>query len=164
MLKKIKNKHLELFSFTLLTLWVISPLIEYIFKIGFKKLYTHYFTTITYIIGFLGIIVYIIYLIKLKKKEKLSIKKFIPELLLIISIIATLLSKDQYMSFFGDTYRKEGLFVYIMYIGFLLSASIIKDKKYINYLFEGMIFICLIKVFCGSKAYAGHLSLYPVFA
>ena len=64
--------------------------------------------------------------------------------MLIISVISTLVSKDSYMSFYGETYRKEGLLVYIMYIGFLLSASIIKDSKYLNYLFKTMIIICLI--------------------
>ena len=148
MLTKIKDKYLEFSSFIILMLWVISPLIEYFLKIGYRHLYTHYFTTIIYIGGSVGIILYIIYLAKLIKSGKINIKKFIPELilftLLIISIISTIVSKDSYMSFYGETYRKEGLLVYIMYIGFLLSASIIKDSKYLNYVFKTMIIVCLI--------------------
>ena len=148
MLAKIKDKYLEFSAFIILMLWMISPLVEYILKIGYRHLYTKYFTTTIYIIGSVGIILYIIYFIKTIKKKNISIKNFIPEIilliLLIISVISTIVSKDSYMSFYGETYRKEGLLVYIMYIGFLLSASIIKDSKYLNYLFKTMIIVCLI--------------------
>lgn len=148
MLKKIKISHLELFSFIILWLWIVSPVIEYIFKIGYKNLYMHYFICTIYFIGSIGIITYIIYLIKLIRQEKISIKRFVPEILLIvlliISIVSSFLSEHPQMSFFGDTYRKEGLIVYTMYIGFILLSSIIKDSKYIKYLFMGMIVVCLI--------------------
>ena len=148
LLNFIKNSHLEIFSCFLLLLWTISPLVEYILKCFNTKFYTHYFSTIIYIIGSFGFLIYIIYFIKFKKKEKLNIKKFIPELLLfvllIISIIATILSDNPHLSFFGEIYRKEGLLVYIMYIGIILLSSTIKNDKYIKYLSLSIIIICLL--------------------
>ncbi len=144
--KKIK---LELLSFIILMLWAISPIIEYFFKkYCSNTYYTHYFTNIIYLIGILGILIYIFYFIKLNKKENNKIKYFIPEILIIallnLSLIASFLSDNSYLSFFGESYRKEGLIVYIMYIGFILLSSIIKDNKYIKYLFLSMIISCLV--------------------
>ena len=144
----ITFNQIEFFSFIMLMLWVLSPIVEYIFKSHFHELYTYYFTYSIYLIGFTGLIIYTLYTIKLKKEKSLNIKSFIPEILLtillIISIIATILSKNPHLSFFGNTYRKEGLLVYIMYIGFILLSSTIKDHKYIKYLFGSMIIACLI--------------------
>ena len=144
----IKNEYIEQFAFILLFFWTISPMIEYILKNYYTNFYTYYFTFITYFIGLFGIVIYIVYIIKNKVKKKYSIKRFIPEILililLIISIIASILSKNTHLSIFGEAYRKEGLFVYIMYIGFILLASIIKDSKYIKLLFKSMIISCLI--------------------
>ena len=148
MLNKLKNKYLELLSFIILMMWAISPLVEYIFKNKLFGLYTHYFTFIIYVIGFLGFICYAFYFTKLVKTKKASIKQFIPEILLgillLISIISTILSENPQLSLLGEKYRREGLYVYIMYIGFILAASIIKDSKYIKYLFFCMIAICLL--------------------
>ncbi len=146
-LNLISDKALEITSFVLLLLWVISPVVEYIFKNHFDKLYTHYFTNIIYVIGSLGILIYIFYIIKLNKKKKIDFNHYIPEILifilLILSINSTLVSDNSYLSIFGESYRKEGLLVYVMYIGFALLASIIKDSKYIKYIFNGMIISCL---------------------
>ena len=119
MIKKLINKYLELITLIILMMWAISPLVEYILKHKLYGLYTRYFTFIIYVIGFLGIVCYALYFITLIKKKKISIKQFIPEillvLLLLISIISTILSENSYLSFFGESYRREGLFVYIMY-------------------------------------------------
>lgn len=45
------------------------------------------------------------------------------------------------MSLWGESYRKEGLIVYIMYVGILLLTSIIKDSKYIKYVFKSIILV-----------------------
>ena len=164
----IKTNHLELFSFITLLLWVISPLVEYINRLYGLILYTNYFSNITYLIGILGIITYIIYFIKFKRKEKINIKQFIPEILLIIllflSIIASIISKNPQLSFFGESYRKEGLIVYIMYIGVLLMSSIIKDSKYIKYLTKIMITVCLIvtinPLFRNDFSYVGFTNMF----
>ena len=144
----IKDDYLEKISLGILILWVISPLIEYIFKNYYENFYTFYYGFMVYFIGFFGIITYFIYFIRLKSRKKINIKNFIPEILiiilLVISIISTILSENFSLSLFGEFYRKEGLIVYVMYIGILLLASIIKDSKYINYLFKCMIIVCLI--------------------
>lgn len=141
-----KNIGLEFYSFILLLLWTISPVIEYILKIYNRRLYTHYFTSMIYIIGFLGIVFYIYSFIK--SKEKFSIRKYIPEILLIIlliiSIISTLMCESPHYSFWGGSYRKEGLLVYIMYIGFILMASRIKNDKYIKYLINSIIISAIV--------------------
>lgn len=143
-----KDQYLEELSFIILFLWTISPMVEYIFKNYHEVFYTIYYNLITYVIGVSGFILYAIYIFKLRKKDKLTIKKLIPEILilslLIISIIATILSKNPHLSLFGESYRKEGLIIYIMYIGIILLASIIKDTKYIKYLFQSIIISCFV--------------------
>ena len=147
-LNLIDIKDIELFSLITLMLWAISPIIEYIFRNYYVNYYTLYFNAMTHLIGVLGLLTYGIYLIKLNSEKKISIKQFIPEILIliltIISIISSFISKDPHLSFFGERYRKEGLFIYIMYVGFLLLSSTIKNDKYIKYLIKSMIASCLI--------------------
>jgi len=99
-------------------------------------------------IGLFGIIQYIIYFAKLKRQKNVNIKKFIPEILILVlvvlSFISSILSENTYLSFFGGSYRKEGLIVYLMYIGFILSASIMKNNKYKNIIFNTIIITGLI--------------------
>ena len=139
---------LEKISFIILLLWVVSPVVEYFLKWFSSRFYTYYFSFIIYIIGLLGIGLYIIYFLKLKRDNKVNIRKFIPEILigvlLIISIIASILSKNPQLSILGEGYRREGLVVYVMYIGILLMTSIIKNSKYMKYLLKGIIIAALI--------------------
>ena len=65
----ITFNQIEFFSFIMLMLWVLSPIVEYIFKSHFHELYTYYFTYSIYLIGFTGLIIYILYTIKLKKEK-----------------------------------------------------------------------------------------------
>lgn len=145
-LSLIKDEYLEMFSFIALLIWTISPIVEYIQQASFYSLYTTYFKFSIYLVGLLGILAYIIYLVKSWKK--LKIKDFIPEILisslLIISIISTIVSENPRLSLFGEGYRNEGLLVYIMYIGFLLHASIIKNTKYLKYILKSIILSALI--------------------
>ena len=144
----IKDDYLEIIICIIFFLWTISPIIEFIFKKYFINRYTTYYSSIIYVIGGLGIIIYLFYIIRYYKKENYCKKDFIPEILLLvllcISIISTLLSKEPDLSLYGDEYRKEGLIVYIMYIGFILLASIIKDKKYMKYIVVSILINCLI--------------------
>ena len=143
----IEYNYLEYFSYLLLIVWVISPVVEYILKNYLHFGYTTYFEFAIYFIGLSGILEYIIYIIKKIKDKEFDIKKMIPQILigilLIISIIASIYSNDSYLSFFGEGYRKEGLIVYIMYIGYILAASIIKNKKYVSNIFKIIIFSAL---------------------
>jgi O-antigen ligase len=143
----IKYEYLEFIAFATLILWAISPCVEIILKHFFRSLYSKYFSLCIYIVGIVGFVLYTVYLIKKIKDKKVSFKKCIPHLFIlvlwIISIIATILSSNPKLSLLGEGYRKEGLIVYTLYIGFILLSSIIKDKKYINRLFTIMIIIAL---------------------
>ena len=143
----IKDEYIEQTAFILLLLWTISPMVEYIFKNFCTSLYTYYFHFIIYFIGLFGFILYTVHIVKNKIKGKINIKKFIPEILImilvILGLVASILSKNTYLSFFGDDYRREGLIIYIMYVGFILLASVFKNKKYIKILMKSMIASCL---------------------
>ena len=177
-INSIKYEYLEIISCFFLLFWTISPIIEYFLKN--TSLYTTYFTFIIYLIGIFGILLYVIYFIKLKKDNKFNIKRFIPELLiiilLIISIISTIFSSNPHLSLYGEGYRKEGLIVYIMYIGILLLASIIKNNKYMKYVLKSIIvsglfitilpllkdnftFLNFVNVFCNTNHYGYYLMI-----
>ncbi len=145
---KIKYEYLDDFSFIILLLWTICPLVEYYFKNYMYSYHKTYFSMIIYIIGMLGILEYIVYFIKQKKEGLVSKRKYLCEIListlLILGFIATIFSKDIRLSFFGEPYRKEGLIVYIMYIGFILSASLIRADKNKKILARLIIFSALI--------------------
>ncbi len=157
-LTKIKDKYLEMISYILLILWSISPLVEYILKYFIKNGVTQYFVITIYITGSIGLISYIIYLYK----NKISLKKeFIPQFAILFmffwAFIATILSKDSYLSLFGESYRKEGLIVYLMYIGFIASSMLIKKDKYRLNIFRLIIFsafiISLLPLFWSNFSY-----------
>ena len=167
----IKDEYIEKVSFILLFLWTISPMVEYIFKNFCKSLYTHYFNFIIYFVGLFGFIIYTIYMVKNRIKGKISIKKFIPEILIILLVIlgfvASILSKNTYLSFFGENYRREGLIIYIMYVGFILLASVIKNKKYIKLLMKSIIISCLtitiVPLFNSNFTYVGFPNVFHQF-
>ena len=54
------------------------------------------------------------------------------------------MSDNHHLSLYVESYRKEGLLVYNMYIGIILLASTIKDSKYIKLIIKSMIANCLI--------------------
>lgn len=148
LIDKIKYEYLEEFSFILLLFWAISPVVEYFFSKFIPIFNKVYFSFIIYIIGALGILEYIIYFIKQKRDGKINKKKFLCEILILIlillGIISSIFSKNPKLSFLGDNYRKEGLIVYIMYVGFILSSSIIKSDGYKKNLLKVIIFSALI--------------------
>lgn len=134
-ISQIKQEHLELISFVLMMLWAVSPMIEH----GMKNItysFDFYWIVIIYIAGFLGIVEYILYLyIRHKEGRKIINNPFLLTCFIIpfvISIISTICSNNPSLSFFGESYRKEGFLVYLMYVGFILSASFIKDKRHIK--------------------------------
>lgn len=143
----LKYENLELIAYIYLLLWAISPIIEYILKNYIQSIYVSYYVFIIYAIGIAGIIEYFIYLYKKRKDKSLKIKKCIPQIILlllfIISIISTICSDNPHLSLFGESYRREGLIVYTMYIGFILSSSIIKNKDYIRIIIKTIVFSAL---------------------
>ena len=52
-------------------------------------------------------------------------------LLFLLAIISTMFAHNKNIAIMGENYRQEGLVKYFLYIGFILSGSIIKNKKYI---------------------------------
>lgn len=143
----IEYRHLEKLAFILLILWAISPMIEFILRNFIHVGVTFYFKMSVYIIGIYGILEYIVYLIKLKKDKKLNLKKFFPVfliiLLVIIATISSFLAKDVHLSIFGESYRREGLIVYIMYVGIVLASSLVKNETYIKRIFQIIIISAL---------------------
>ena len=152
-------KNFELISYILLMLWSISPIIEYTLKNFIKAGYTMYYELIIIIIGVVGIINYIGYFIKQNINNKLThkerFKKYFPIILIIVmfilAIISTIFAKDKHLAIYGESYRNEGLIVYLFYIGFILAASILKNKKYIfniiNIILISAAFIVIIPMF-----------------
>lgn len=164
----IDYENIDFISFMLMIIWSISPIVEYISKFFIKKYISFYFVSMIYLIGIVGILVYIIYLGKIIKDKKFHLKDIIPQLLilsmLIIAFISSLLSSNMHLSFYGNTYRKEGLFVYIMYIGFILASSTIKDEKYKIDIFKTIIFsacfITIVPYFLGNFKYTGFTNIF----
>lgn len=144
-LKEIINlidyKIFERVAFILLILWSINPIVEYFFKNIVYFGYTSYTSIIIVIVGVIGIFNYILYFYKYSIDNKLSKKdkfKFnFPMififLMLIWAIISTFFVQNKNLAIYGESYRKEGLLVYLFYIGFILSGFII-NKKSINIL------------------------------
>ena len=171
LIDKIKYTDLEFLSFALLCLWMIAPIIEYIIKNFIQYESDFYFIRIRYIVGVIGILEYIIYFSKKKRNHELEIKRFIPHILililLVISIISTIFSKNSLLSLLGEANRKEGLIGYIMYIGFILSASIITNQKYIKILFKTLIFsalfITILPLFNSDFTYKYYANIYKQF-
>ena len=175
-MKKVLNEffdyaYLEFIAFILIIFWAIAPAIEYIFKNYIHAFSTMYFSFMIYFIGTIGILEYIIFLWKKHIDNAIEIKKCIPQILigilLIISLISSIFSNNPNLSFFVEGYRKEGLIVYIMYIGFILSSSIIKDKKYINKIFKiivlSALFITVMPYLSNNFSYRGFRNIYHQF-
>ena len=164
----IKYKYFEIFSLITLSFWTISPFVEFLLGNRVEHKIDFYWVMIIKIIGLLGIIEYFVYLYKQKKDGLLKKNNYFPEILILImlflSIVSSILSKDPTLSFVGDLYRKEGLIVYIMYIGFMLSSSIIKEKKYIKIIAQTIIFsaffITLIPLFRYNFTYTSFTNIY----
>ena len=144
----IKRINLEHISYIILLLWAVSPVVEYFLKNYSYTSYTHYYVRSIYVIGTIGIFEYIMYIFQKFKNKSFVLKDFIPQILimilLVLSEIATVYSKNPSLSFFGENYRKEGLLVYIMYCGFIMSASIIKEKKFIKNIIKTIIVSAII--------------------
>lgn len=152
-------KNFEFISYILLMLWSIAPIIEYILKNFIKVGHTMYYEFIILIIGVIGIINYTGYFIKQNMENKLThkqrLKKYFPIILILImfilAIISTIFAKDKHIAIYGENYRKEGLLVYLFYIGFIFTSSILKNKKYIfniiNTILISAAFIVIIPMF-----------------
>lgn len=132
--KLIKIK--DIVIFILLFFWMIMPILQ-TFKVTneiivAKNLYFILMRTIA-VVG-IGSAIFSIYN-KVKKSEnkKESIKEILPIFIFIIYMIWTLNSclKAAWrgQAFNGNSYRKEGYFMYINYAGFFFCAMLLENKK-----------------------------------
>ena len=164
----IKYENLSLFSYLLLIIWAVNPFIEFFLKKYIKSFYTTYFSLSIYIVGTIGFLLYGLYIIKRIKDKKVSLKNSIPNILIlilwIISIISTIHASNPKLSLLGESYRKEGLIIYTFYIGIILCATILNNKKYINSLFKiivmSALFISIMPLFHSNFKYLGFTNIY----
>ena len=164
-INRLDYKSFEVFSFILLFIWAISPIIEFLLQIHIYA-DSSYWAISIYLIGILGIIQYIFYFYK-RKIDGIKIKKFplaLITILLVIGIISSIFSDDVILSIFGESYRKEGLIVYLMYVGFILSASIIKNKNYIkiiaNTVIISALYITVLPLFNRNFTYQNFTNIF----
>lgn len=159
-----KYEVIEKLSYISLILLSIGPIIEYILKFFLKEEFTYYFIEINYVVGLIGLFSFIF----LFKNKKIEIKSYVPYtlllILLLLSIISTIFAKDINLAIFGDYYRREGLIVYIMYLGILLNSTIIKNEKYIINIFKIIIFsalfITILPLFNNNFTYQNFTNIY----
>lgn len=150
----IEYKSLEKTSYILLLLWSINPIIEYFLKNILHYGYTAYVEGIIYVIGVIGIFNYSVYFYKNIREHKSKLKDIlirnIPLILIILlfllAIISTIFAHNKNIAIMGENYRKEGLIKYFLYIGFILSGSIIKNKKYIFNIIKVILFSSIVIV------------------
>lgn len=138
-LKLTKEKLIKIqdvIIFILLVLWMLMPVMQSL-KISYEKwnITTRYFDLMTRI-GIVGIalaIINIYFKIKNAENKKDVIKQLAPIFLFVLYMIWTLISAKQAaikrQAFYGNTYRKEGYYMYINYAGFFLCSFLLKSKK-----------------------------------
>lgn len=151
----ISMQSIEKVAAILLIIWTLSPIIimfsythtqdiEEYFLLTLKHIYWY---QILQTIGFLGCILNIIVFSKSilnAKKERISIKQYLKNnifslflfLMLFWSILSCLISENFEIAFNGTLYRKEGLITYFTYFGILGCGYVIRNKRFIHYIFE----------------------------
>ena len=148
------KERLSKIALYLLIIWSVIPIFLMILSMFFDKSSAFSFmfnsgrlTIIWYMlmqqIGYLGLIMTVIVILSSlrdKSKNKISTKAYIldhkVELFLLLflfwSLISTLLSSDQALSFLGTNYRKDGWLSYLSYSGFFgLGYLLFKQKNVI---------------------------------
>ena len=132
--KLIKIK--DIVIFILLFLWMIMPILQSIKKIEYiievRQIYFRLMKTIA-VVGIGTSIIMIYNKFKNSDNKKQVFKQLLPIFIFIIYMIWTLIScyqaRIQKNAFYGNSYRKEGYFMYINYAGFFLCALLLDNKK-----------------------------------
>lgn len=163
-LDKIDNSFFEKVSYKLLSMWILYPLLMMFITYKFNNdLARNIMFYLLIFIGVLGILLGIIYsLKKFYKKQKISIKKYLPIILgfiLLFWCLFTSFFTNYYnLTFTGEPYRKEGLQTYFLYSGILLLGILFKNKKLLVKLFNKLLFveviIGIIALFNNSMTYS----------
>lgn len=149
----IDNKYIDKIAYFSTLLYVLIPIFILFTNIFIKESASMYLYIGLFICGGLGLLNGIIYLLKKIYLKKITKKKVIPIIIIILfliwSFISCLLSKNKEYAFLGTSYRFDGYLTYIMYLGFFINGFIIshnKDnlKKLLNCLIISSSFICIL--------------------
>ena len=126
----------DIVIFILLFLWIVIPIFQSIKSINEIIVRKNIYFNLIKTIGIMGIgtgIVILYNKFKEANNKKTVIKEFLPIFLFVLYMIWTLNScfkaarRDQ--AFYGNSYRKEGYFMYLNYAGFFLCSMLLENKK-----------------------------------
>lgn len=127
----------EIVIFILLFLWIIMPVLQ-TFRILDEtiKLNKWYFILMR-TIGVVGIVLSIFNIyhkIKDSENKQETLKELLPIFIFVIYMIWTLFSSlkaaRRKQAFYGNSYRKEGYYMYINYAGYFLCAFFLENKTF----------------------------------
>lgn len=149
----------EIIIFILLFLWMVMPIIQTIkplYKIISIKDCYFLLMKIIAVVGITFSTIYIIYSIRKASDKKETLKEILPIILLIIymgwTLISCLKSPNSYFAFNGNSYRREGYYMYINYAGYFLCAFLLKNKKLrkvlLNTFLISSVFLIIISRIC----------------
>lgn len=158
----------EIVIYILLFLWIIMPVLQ-TFRIidEIIKLDKWYFTLMR-TIGVVGIILSIFNIyhkIKDSENKKETLKELLPIFIFVIYMIWTLFSSlkaaRRQQAFYGNSYRKEGYYMYINYAGYFLCTFLLENKTYrkvlLNTFLAVAIFLIIIsRVTLGGEIYSEY--------
>ncbi len=147
----IPEQGLETIALVLLSLWCLSPVFmvfayyliqqddPFLTLLNLDLAATTW-AQVLQILGNLGVLVGLVAVVKNHFTEGL-LKTFSSKalafsllLMLIWSMIATAVSSNRLLAFFGDAYRREGLLTYLAYTGIFACAALIRNQKKIELL------------------------------
>jgi len=130
--------------FQALLLLISAPFITLFGSIRFTEIYT--IEVYSMIAQFVGMSIIILSLLLIAKYKRASFKQMLPAIFiaiyLLLSLVSSILTEDRGNAFWGS-YRGEGYYVYICYIGIALGAFLVTrhDKKLIGKLLKYLVFV-----------------------
>lgn len=159
-------KIVEIIIYVLLFLWIIMPVLQTSVIIDEMINVDKIYFKVMKIIGAVGIIssTFIIYdKIRNSENKKVIFKELIPIFIFIIYMIWTLFSCNQAarknQAFNGNSYRKEGYYMYINYAGYFLCAFLLKNKNFRKVLLSTFLIVTIFLIIISRITLGGEL--YP---
>lgn len=125
------------------TIFYFVYIMGYLFNISLNRnveLLNHLFLVILFVNNIIIIKKYF----KKNKQKKLNTIYLLTIFLYIWMLLSCLLSKNKQMSFFGDIYRKEGYFTYLLYFNLALSGFLLYKNNLFNKVLKIIVFIAFI--------------------
>lgn len=156
----------EIIIYILLFLWIIMPVLQ-TFNIFDKTIDKWYFILMK-TIGIVGITLstFSIYdKIRNSENKKEKLKELLPIFMFVIYMIWTLFSCYQAdrkrQAFYGNSYRKEGYYMYINYAGYFLCAFLLKNEKFRKVLLNTFLIVSIFLIIISRITLGGEL--YPQY-